>query len=78
MRENGGRPGLFDSAYLMTRYSSEFAMTDIPAPVRHVVFPLVAAIGRRLGRADRFAGAPEPVAADASRPARLAGAVAGA
>jgi quercetin dioxygenase-like cupin family protein len=29
---HGGRPGAFDSAFLLTRYRSEFAMTAIPAP----------------------------------------------
>ena len=63
-KANGGeRPGLFDSAYLLTRYGSEFAMTDIPKPITKVLFPVVAAVGRLLGRADRFAGAPEPLPA---------------
>ena len=42
MRENGGkRPRLFDAAYLLTRYRSEFGMAEIPAPVQRVVFPVV-------------------------------------
>ncbi len=62
MRANGGkRPGLFDSAYLLSRYRSEFGMAEIPAPVQRVVFPIVVAVGRLLGRHRRFAGAPEPV-----------------
>ena len=62
MRENGGkRPRLFDAAYLLTRYRSEFGMAEIPAPVQRVVFPIVVAIGRLLGRHRRFDGAPEPV-----------------
>ena len=62
MRRNGGdRPGLFDGAYLGHRYRTEFAMTEIPAPVRRFVFPVIAAVGRLLGRHRRFAGAPEPV-----------------
>jgi quercetin dioxygenase-like cupin family protein len=59
---NGGRrPRLFDSAYLMSRYRSEFGMADIPRPVQRVVFPIVVVIGRLLGLHRRFAGAPEPV-----------------
>jgi quercetin dioxygenase-like cupin family protein len=61
-RANGGkRPRLFDAAYLLTRYRSEFGMADIPGPVQRFVFPVVVAIGRLLGRGRRFAGAPEPV-----------------
>ncbi len=59
---NGGRrPRFFDGAYLSHRYRSEFALTDIPAPVRRFVFPLVAAAGRLLGLHRRFPDAPEPV-----------------
>ncbi len=62
MRRTGGdRPGFFDGAYLGQRYRSEFEMTEIPAPVRRFVFPVIVAAGRLLGRHRRFAGAPEPV-----------------
>jgi quercetin dioxygenase-like cupin family protein len=62
MRGNGGkRPGLFDAAYLSSRYRSEFGMAEIPQPVQRFLFPIVMAIGRLLGRHKRFAGAPEPV-----------------
>ena len=61
MRENGGkRPGLFDTAYLLTRYRSEFGMAEIPAPVQRVVFPVVVFVGRLFGKHRRFADAPEP------------------
>lgn len=67
-RENGGeRPRLFDSAYLASRYRSEFGMADIPAPVERIVFPIVVGVGRLLGLHRRFADAPEPVSR--SRPA---------
>ena len=62
MKANDGkRPRLFDSAYLLTRYRSEFGMTDIPAPVQRIVFPIVLAVGRIRGLHHRFDGAPEPV-----------------
>jgi len=62
MRANGGkRPRLFDAAFLLTRYRSEFGMTDIPAPVQRVVFPIVLFLGRLRGLHRRFADAPEPV-----------------
>jgi quercetin dioxygenase-like cupin family protein len=61
-RENGGkRPRLFDAAYLVSRYRSEFGMAEIPAPVQRFLFPVVVAVGRLRGKDRRFAGAPEPV-----------------
>ena len=45
-KENGGgRPDLFDAAFLMTRYRTEYAMLDMPAMVRRVVVPIVYAVG---------------------------------
>ena len=61
-RANGGkRPRLFDAAYLLSRYRSEFGMADIPRPVQRFGFPIVVAVGRLLGFHRRFADAPEPV-----------------
>ena len=61
-RANGGkRPRMFDGAFLATRYRSEFGMADIPQPVQRVVFPIVVAVGKLLGRGRRFEGAPEPI-----------------
>ncbi len=60
-RHGGKRPGLFDAAFLLTRYRSEFDMLDIPAPIRRFVFPVIARIGSAVGKDRRFAGAPEPV-----------------
>jgi len=57
----GERPRTFDAAFLTTRYRSEFAMLDIPAPIQRLLFPVVAAVGRLAGMGRRFAGAPEPV-----------------
>ena len=62
MREGGGkRPRLFDVAYLLTRYRTEFGMAVPPRPVQRVLFPIVVAVGRLFGRHRRFAGAPEPI-----------------
>jgi quercetin dioxygenase-like cupin family protein len=63
MRANGGgRPRMYDSAFLLTRYRSEFGMAEIPAPVQRFVFPILVAVGRLLGiERRRFADAPEPV-----------------
>jgi len=58
MRRRGGdRPGFFDGAYLGHRYRSEFEMTEVPAPVRRLVFPVVAAAGRAAPALRRRAGA---------------------
>src|SRR5262245_35178057 len=60
-RAGGTRPGLFDSAFLMTRYRSEFDFIEIPAAVRAFALPMLAALGRVLGLFRRYADAPEPV-----------------
>jgi quercetin dioxygenase-like cupin family protein len=57
----GGRPGPFDGAFLLTRYHDEFAITTIPAPIRRFVLPVQAFLGRLLGRHGHFADAPAPV-----------------
>ncbi len=62
MKRNGGkRPGLFDVAFLCTRYRSEFEMLVVPPRVQRVLFPLLARVGRRLGRDRRFEDAPAPL-----------------
>ncbi|HLL86936.1 MAG TPA: cupin domain-containing protein [Thermoleophilaceae bacterium] len=61
-RKGGDRPGLFYGAYLGRRYRDEFEMTEVPAPIRRLELPVVAAAGRLLGlHRRRFADAPEPV-----------------
>ncbi|HWI22935.1 MAG TPA: cupin domain-containing protein [Baekduia sp.] len=62
-RESGSmRPGVFDAAFLMRRFRSEFAMTEIPAPVQRFVFPLQVLIGHLLGKYRKYADAPAPIA----------------
>jgi quercetin dioxygenase-like cupin family protein len=61
IRRGGGRPNPFDAAYLLGRYRTEFAQGDIPAPVRVLVFPILRAIGRILGRDRRYVNAPPPI-----------------
>ena len=61
-RRNGGeRPSLFDAAYLIRRYRSEYVMYQIPMAVQRLVFPVVVAIGTVLGRYKRYADAPAPI-----------------
>ena len=60
-RNGGKRPDLFDAAFLSTRYRSEFAMVEIPAPVRGLLFPVQVAIGTLLGKFRKYADAPPPL-----------------
>jgi cupin domain len=60
-RNGGKRPGLFDSAFLTRHFRSEFRMDEIPAIATKVVIPIVARVGRLLGRDKRFANAPASV-----------------
>ena len=62
-KENGGRPGLFDAAFLVTRYRTEFAMLELPAIVRRIVIPVVYQVGRVLGKYEKFTDAPPPIPA---------------
>jgi mannose-6-phosphate isomerase-like protein (cupin superfamily) len=61
-KANGGWPSLFDGAFLMTRYRSEFEMVELPLVVRRVVLPIVYMLGKVLGKYRKFAGAPAPIA----------------
>jgi len=61
MKENGGRPGLFDIAFLTMRYRSEFAMLELPAAVRRLVIPLLYLVGRLLGKHEKYRDAPAPI-----------------
>lgn len=61
-KSNGGsRPSLFDVAFLMHRYRSEYRMTEIPSVVQRLVFPVLIAIGSVLGKYAKYADAPEPL-----------------
>jgi quercetin dioxygenase-like cupin family protein len=60
-RHGGGRPGFFDMAFLATRYRREFEVLEIPPAVQRIAFPLLVAVGRLLGRYERYADAPPPV-----------------
>ena len=59
-RAGSDRPELFDAAYLLWRYRSEYRMDAMPWFARKVVVPIVALIGHLTGRYRKFAGAPEP------------------
>ena len=54
-------PETFDGAYLMTRYSAEYYIPEIPAFVKKTIIPLTYQIGRVLGKYKHFESAPEPL-----------------
>ena len=57
----GGRPGIFDAAFLVTRYRTEFALLDLPVVVRRIVIPIVYVVGIALGKYTKFSNAPAPI-----------------
>ena len=61
-KEHGGRPGVFDIAFLMTRYRREFTMLEMPAPVRVLVMPVVYVVGVLLGKYSKYKDAPRAIA----------------
>jgi quercetin dioxygenase-like cupin family protein len=60
MRANGGRPNAFDTAYLLHKYRSEFAMLDIPPFVARFIFPLLRLVGELTGRFRELERGPAP------------------
>lgn len=60
-RNAGRRPDPFDAAYLSLRYKSEFAMVEIPSFVQRFLFPVQVALGKLLGKYDKYADAPAPI-----------------
>lgn len=59
--QNGGRPGNFDGAYLLTKYKSEFDMLEIPGFVKKVIFPVTLFFGKLAGKQKKFADAPDAI-----------------
>ena len=55
------QPEQFDGAYLMTRYSSEYDLPEIPKFVKKTIIPMTYYIGKLLGKYKHFKDAPEPV-----------------
>jgi quercetin dioxygenase-like cupin family protein len=55
------RPAMFDAAFLLRRYKSEFDMVDLPVFVKKVIMPVAYFFGKLLGKYKHFKDAPEPV-----------------
>lgn len=53
------RPSMMDSAFLLTRYKSEFDMAEIPPFVKKTILPIAYFIGKITGAFKKFANAPE-------------------
>ncbi|MDQ3290064.1 MAG: cupin domain-containing protein [Bacteroidota bacterium] len=60
---NKGKPGMYDGAFLLNRYKSEFAIHEIPTFVQKVIFPMVLFFGKLTGKNKKFNNAPVPVPA---------------
>jgi mannose-6-phosphate isomerase-like protein (cupin superfamily) len=61
-KENGGRrPGLFDAAFLMTRYRTEYAMLELPTVMRRLLVPIIYVVGLALGKYAKYKDAPPPI-----------------
>lgn len=60
-KANSAQPEIFDGAYLMTRYSSEYALAGLPAFVKKLVIPATYYLGKLLGKYRHFKNAPEPM-----------------
>jgi hypothetical protein len=59
--ENSGRPAIYDAAFLLTRYKSEFGILEIPQFVQKILFPLILFFGNIIGKNKKFKDAPPPV-----------------
>lgn len=61
-RKSGSlKPDMFDAAYLLRRYRTEYDMLEIPVFVKKAIFPIVYFLGRLLGKYRHFKDAPKPV-----------------
>ena len=60
-RENGGRPGIYDAAFLLDRYKNEFGMLEVPPFVQKILFPIALVFGNLLGKHKKFRDAPPPL-----------------
>lgn len=55
------QPESFDGAYLITRYSSEYDLPEIPAFVKKIILPITYFFGILLGKYKHFKDAPQPL-----------------
>lgn len=55
------QPELFDGAYLISRYKSEYDLPEIPFFVKKIMIPVIYFIGRLFGKYSLFKDAPLPL-----------------
>jgi quercetin dioxygenase-like cupin family protein len=60
-KTGSARPEKYDAAYLLSRYKSEYDLTDIPPFVKKVILPVTYFLGRLMGKYGHFKGAPVPL-----------------
>ena len=51
---------MYDAAYLLGRYKTEFRMLEIPAFVQKLIFPVILFFGNLMGKNKNFIDAPDP------------------
>jgi quercetin dioxygenase-like cupin family protein len=61
IKSGKAQPDAFDGAYLLTRYSSEYDLPEIPLFVKKVIMPITYYVGKIMGKYKHFKDAPEPV-----------------
>lgn len=62
-KRKDGNPGLFDIAFLLRRYRSEFDVMEIPLFVKKLILPLVFLWGKITGKYRKYRNAPKPIVA---------------
>lgn len=62
------QPELFDGAFLIKRYASEYDLPEIPGFVKKMIIPIIYFIGKLLGKYKHFAQAPAAVKANQQNP----------
>lgn len=62
-KSGSARPDMFDMAFMLRRYRSEFDMPGLPFMVRKIMMPLAYFTGKILGKYRKYRDAPAPVRA---------------
>ena len=55
------QPALFDAAFLIYRYKSEYDLPEMPSFVKKIMIPVVYFLGKVFGKYSHFKDAPEPL-----------------
>lgn len=60
-KNKSAKPEIFDAAFLLTRYQTEFDLAELPVFVKKTVLPFICFLGKCLGKYKKFQDAPAPV-----------------